>query len=70
MIRPIFSLLTAACLTASIASCHSQNQDQKTQSASVPKDEVRLGPPSPKHGYIKESVVDLTQRPLMEPVAG
>lgn len=36
----------------------------------LPKDEVILRPESPKRAYIKEAIVELVQRPLMDPVTG
>ncbi|HUL13407.1 MAG TPA: efflux RND transporter periplasmic adaptor subunit [Methylococcaceae bacterium] len=65
-LRRLLLVLIGLCLVA----CHSQNEEQKPKSAPMPKDEVVLSPDSPKFGYIKEAVVELSRRPLMEPVAG
>jgi cobalt-zinc-cadmium efflux system membrane fusion protein len=62
--------LLAVLMALVLAACHSQNGEQKPKPAPAPKDEVVLGPDSPKRGYIKEAVVELSPRPLMEPVTG
>ncbi len=54
----------------SLLACHPQNEPEKTQPPAIPKDEVLLSPNSPKRGYIKEAVVELTRLPLMDQVTG
>jgi cobalt-zinc-cadmium efflux system membrane fusion protein len=66
-----FTLLTrlaAILLCFSLLACHPQEQPKKTPASPLPKDEVLLSPNSPKRGYIKEAVVALTRRPLMDRV--
>ncbi len=54
----------------SLLACHPQSEPKKPPPPAVPQDEVRLSPASPKRGYIKEALVELTPRPLMEQVTG
>lgn len=70
MTSPLFRSIVLMAWVAVLVACHSQNQEQKAQAPAVPRDEVRLSPSSPKRGYIKESVLELARRPLMEPVSG
>jgi cobalt-zinc-cadmium efflux system membrane fusion protein len=58
----------AACFC--LVACHPQEESKKPQAPALPKDEVLLSPTSPKRGYIKEAVVELARRPLMEQVTG
>jgi len=62
--------LAAVLLVFSLAACHPQEEPRKPRAPAVPKDEVLLSPNSPKRGYIKEAVVELTRRPLMDQVTG
>jgi len=50
--------------------CHGHDAPKKPPMSPIPKDEVRLSPDSPKRGYIKEAVLGLTRRPLMDQVSG
>ena len=59
-------VLVLVCLA--LSACHPQEPPKKAQAPAVPKDEVLLSPNSPKRGYIKEAVVQLTRRPLMDRV--
>lgn len=62
--------LTAGLLGLSLLACQSQNNEPRHQVAAIPKNEVILSPDSPKRVYIKEAIVELVQRPLMDPVTG
>lgn len=53
-----------------LCACQDKEQDANTRPLAPPKNEVILAPDSPKRGYIKEAVVELVQRPLMESVSG
>ncbi len=57
-------------LSLSLLSCQQQNNEETHPAPAPPKDEVVLGPESPKRQYIEEAVVELVQRPLMDPVTG
>lgn len=54
----------------SLWACKSQNETHKSEAPLLPPDEVLLSTASPKRAYIKEAVVELSQRLLMEPVTG
>jgi len=54
-------------LLASLSGCREGEQEAPNK-AVISHDEVILSSSSPKWGYITESVVQLTQRPLMDPV--
>lgn len=62
--------LVTALSALSLAACQVQHNDTPGKSAVAPKDEIVLGPDSPKHAYIKEKTVELVQKPLMDPVTG
>ena len=59
-------------LVLSLVACQPENHEPKQQQTKivVPKNEVLLAHDSPKRGYIKEAIVELTHRPLMDPVTG
>jgi cobalt-zinc-cadmium efflux system membrane fusion protein len=64
--RILISLLL--CLQfVTLSGCRPAEQEP-THKTVISQDEVILSPSSPKWGYITESVVQLTQRPLMYPV--
>jgi cobalt-zinc-cadmium efflux system membrane fusion protein len=65
-----FKILALVLLCFSTLACHSDGEQRKPQAPTVPKDEVVLSPNSPKRGYIREAVLSLTVRPLMEPISG
>jgi membrane fusion protein, heavy metal efflux system len=50
--------------------CQSQNHEQPQPVTAHPKDEVILSRDSPKREYIKDEIIELVQRPLMDPVTG
>src|SRR6185437_9084902 len=62
--------LAAALLSLSLLACQPQKDEQPQQTVHQPKDEVILSEDSPKREYIKEAIVELVQRPLMDPVTG
>ncbi|MEO6824818.1 MAG: efflux RND transporter periplasmic adaptor subunit [Nitrosospira sp.] len=62
--------LTAALLSFSLLACQPQKDEQPQQTVHQPKDEVILSEDSPKREYIKEAIIELVQRPLMDPVTG
>jgi cobalt-zinc-cadmium efflux system membrane fusion protein len=53
-----------------LLACQPKTEEKKPQVPAVPKDEVLLSPNSPKRGYIKEAIVELSTRPLLDPVTG
>ena len=54
-----------------LLACQSEDNKPKTAAAVAPrKNEVILAADSPKRAYIKENVVELVQRPLMDPLSG
>lgn len=58
------------CLIA-LAGCHHDDDSrQKPATSGRPKDEVALSADSSKRSYIQETKLELTARPLMEPVPG
>ena len=69
-LRPAGRLLALGLALFGLLACHSQDEPKKPQATAIPKDEVRLSPDSPKRGYIKEAVLGLTRRPLMDQVSG
>lgn len=70
MRRSIPFWLMLGTLVLGLSGCQPQDEPHKPQARHVPRDEVELSPESPKRGYIKEAVVALSPRPLMEPVPG
>lgn len=62
--------LAAGLLGLSLLACQSHESEPQRPAPALPKNEVVLGPDSPKRNYIKEAVVELVRRPLMEPVTG
>lgn len=62
--------LTAGLLGLSLLACQSHNNEPQQKSTALPKNEVILSPDSPKRAYIKEAIVELVRRPLMDPVTG
>ena len=50
--------------------CQQQTEEKKPTPPSIPKDEVLLSPTSPKRSYIQEAIVELSVRPLLDPVTG
>src|SRR5574340_999777 len=60
----------AGLLSLSLLACQQQNGEEPQQAPVPPPDEVVLRPESPKRQYIEEAVVELVQRPLMDPVTG
>ncbi|MDD5409951.1 MAG: efflux RND transporter periplasmic adaptor subunit [Methylobacter sp.] len=62
--------LIAGLLGLSLLACQSQNNEPQHQTTALPKNEVVLSTDSPKRAYIKEAIVELVQRPLMDPVTG
>lgn len=67
--RPLAAVLSVLVVLGLLA-CNSHNVEQKSKPAPVPRDEVVLSADSPKRGYIKEEVQELSRRPLMDPVTG
>jgi membrane fusion protein, heavy metal efflux system len=62
--------LNAGLLSLILMACQAQTDEPNLQIAAQPKNEVILSPESQKHIYIKEAIVELTQRPLMTPATG
>ena len=62
--------LAAGLLSLSLLACQPQKDEQPQQIVDQPKDEVILSADSPKREYIDEAIVELVQRPLMDPVTG
>jgi cobalt-zinc-cadmium efflux system membrane fusion protein len=62
--------LVAGLLSLSLLACQPHNNEPKHKAVALPKNEVMLSPDSPKRNYIKEAVVELVRRPLMDPVTG
>ncbi|MEQ1638055.1 MAG: efflux RND transporter periplasmic adaptor subunit [Methylococcales bacterium] len=50
--------------------CQAEEKAPPKKPAALPENEVLLSPKSPKRAYIKEAVIALVQRPLMDPVTG
>src|SRR6185437_6796911 len=67
---PNITQLATGLLSLSLLACQPQNHEQPNQISPIPKDEVILSEDSPKREYIKEAIVELVQRPLMDPVTG
>lgn len=57
-------------LALGLCACQDQAPETAAHRPAPPKNEVLLPPGSPKRAYIKEAVVELVQRPLMEAVTG
>lgn len=62
--------LAAGVLGLSLLACQPHESEPKHQVTALPKNEVILRPDSPKRNYIKEAIVELVRRPLMDPVTG
>ncbi|CAA9891737.1 Membrane fusion protein, cobalt-zinc-cadmium efflux system [Candidatus Methylobacter favarea] len=62
--------LAASLMGMFLLACQPQHNIPARPAKALSTNEVVLGPESPKRGYIKEAVVELTPRPLMDPVAG
>jgi cobalt-zinc-cadmium efflux system membrane fusion protein len=62
--------LATGLLSLSLLACQPQNHEQPNQIPPHPKDEVILSEDSPKRDFIKETTIELVQRPLMDPVTG
>ena len=62
--------LAVVLLGSFLSGCQSQNHEQPPSVIAHPKDEVVLSPKSPKREYIKDEIIELVQRPLMDPVTG
>ena len=62
--------LAVGLLSLSLLACQARNNEQPQKISDHPKDEVILSEDSPKREYIKEAIVELVQRPLMDPVTG
>lgn len=52
-----------------LVACKPQEPPKPASAPPLPRDEVLISPDSPKRGYIREAVVELTRRPLMDQVA-
>lgn len=62
--------LAIVLLSLFLLGCQSRNHEQPQPVIAHPKDEVMLSPNSPKREYIKDEIIELVQRPLMDPVTG
>ena len=62
--------LNAGLLSLTLMACQAQTDEPAQQVTTYLKNEVILSPDSQKHIYIKEAIVEPTQRPLMSPVTG
>ncbi|MGZ4954115.1 MAG: efflux RND transporter periplasmic adaptor subunit [Methylobacter sp.] len=62
--------LAAGLLVLSLLACQQHNNEPQHQVTAHPKNEVILSPDSPKRNYVKEAIVKLVRRPLMDPVTG
>ena len=62
--------LLAGLIGLSLLACQPQHNEPKQQNKTLSKNEVILNSNSPKRAYIKEAIVELVQRPLMDPVTG
>ncbi|MCK9397086.1 MAG: efflux RND transporter periplasmic adaptor subunit [Methylobacter sp.] len=62
--------LLAGALSLLLLACQNKAQEPQKPVPAPPSNEVRLDPDSPKRGYIREAVVELEQRPLMDAVTG
>ncbi|HEX8873927.1 MAG TPA: efflux RND transporter periplasmic adaptor subunit [Nitrosospira sp.] len=62
--------LAAGLLSLLLLACQQQNGEEPQRAPVPPPDEVVLQSESPKRQYIEEAVVELIQRPLMDPVTG
>lgn len=61
---------SAGLLSLLLVACQVQTSQSNEQITVYPMNEVILSPELQKHAYIKESIVELVQRPLMAPVTG
>lgn len=57
-------------LSLLVVACQAQTSEPNKPIPAPLHDGVILSPTSQKHAYIKEAIVELTQRPLMAPVTG
>ena len=62
--------LAVVLLGSFLSGCQSRNHEPPPSVIAHPKDEVVLSPKSPKREYIKDEIIELVQRPLMDPVTG
>lgn len=62
--------LTAGLLSLFVLACQPQSKEPQHKNTVLPKNEVILSQNSPKRAYIKEAIVELVRRPLMDPVTG
>jgi cobalt-zinc-cadmium efflux system membrane fusion protein len=62
--------LTAGLLSLSLLACQPQSKEPQHKSTVLPKNEVILSQDSPKRAYIKEAIIELVRRPLMDPLTG
>jgi cobalt-zinc-cadmium efflux system membrane fusion protein len=62
--------LTVGFLCLLLLACQNKEQEPQKPAPVPPKNEVILGLDSPKRDYIKDAVVGLVQRPLMDSVTG
>lgn len=63
----VLSIIASATL---LSACQKVEKTAERHKTTVTKNSVKLDVNSPKRAYIKEAVVELVQRPLMEPVTG
>lgn len=50
--------------------CQAEEKSPVKKAIPLPENEVLLSPKSPKRAYIKEAIIELIQRPLMDPATG
>ncbi|MEO6432077.1 MAG: efflux RND transporter periplasmic adaptor subunit, partial [Nitrosospira sp.] len=62
--------LAVGLLSLFLSGCQSRNHEPPQPVIAHPKDEVMLSSNSPKREYIKDEIIELVQRPLMDPVTG
>ncbi|SCX88463.1 efflux RND transporter periplasmic adaptor subunit [Nitrosospira sp. Nsp13] len=62
--------LAIGLLSLSLVACQQQSHEQPLPAANHPRDEVILSLDSPKRDFIKETTIELVQRPLMDAVTG
>ncbi|NOT84212.1 MAG: efflux RND transporter periplasmic adaptor subunit [Methylococcaceae bacterium] len=68
--KPYIKHLLIGLLCLLLMACQAEDKTPAPKAVPLPKNEVLLSPKSPKRAYIKEAVVELVQRPLMDPVTG
>jgi cobalt-zinc-cadmium efflux system membrane fusion protein len=66
----VLNRLILGLLGLSLLACQAQNPEPQHQVKTLAKNEVILSIDSPKRAYIKEAIVGLVRRPLMDPVTG